>query len=46
MATNLIARTISQLPSVSETTNLGKALLEVSVPKDSSANPKYHSEKC
>lgn len=46
MATNLIARTISQLPSVSGTTDLGKALLEVSVPKDSSANPKYHSEKC
>lgn len=46
MATKLIARTLSQLPRVNKTTNLGNALLEVAVPKDSSANPKYHSESC
>ena len=46
MATKLIARTTSQLPRVNKTTNIGNALIELSVPKDGSANPKYHSESC
>lgn len=46
MASKLIGRTVSQLPEVKKTTNLGNALFEVSVPKDGSVNPKYHSEKC
>lgn len=46
MATKLTARTTSQLPRVNKTTNIGNALIELSVPKDGSVNPRYHSESC